>query len=659
MAAKAASEVWRNLSRTPTITKARLKSHNLVAVDFQISDPVHERKSTVKSIFHVTSKGGEQIHTVSVNTDANLKFISDERDSHIVKLFSTEKAKWAELWCRECLIKTVKLTKQVDTFHEKPVLSANGTHCLVVADPAADEKAKRTHFDDEESTGKFVRQENWGEQMVECRSPSVYLIDFTTDEVKQAKLDGWSLAEPQLSDEGRILMTGHNEQPFRLGRIYCTNRPTSLFSSSLEAFPALEQVTKQGSSAHTPRFIEKTNDYFYMRRGEWGAHHDYHDLVLNENGADDEVIIAADYCAQFTSDEENTCPGIDLGCAKFYTKEKRLYVTSLWRNHWAILEIDWSAKSIKPIAFDSQQSVALLDMDADGRMLIKESSLVKATKLSILENNEKTLVYQSIDDDEQKMEFEQGTLKCTDTTGQSFAFHRVTSPGNKNLILFPHGGPHSTLVNTYQTKFRAYVKLGYDIVCVNYRGSVGFGADFVRQLPGHVGTRDVSDCLAALDYAKAKKDYANLFVFGGSHGGFLTAWITASGRHFAACAIRNPVVNLNSMYAVTDIPDWCFYEMSGEQFKPGHVLTDEQLAKSRKMSPISQVHQVTTPTLMNIGTEDKRVPRYQGVEWCRSLPATTPHRILEYPDCHPLSKIDVDGDVFVETHVWFSQHAKQ
>ena len=177
-------------------------------------------------------------------------------------------------------------------------------------------------------------------------------------------------------------------------------------------------------------------------------------------------------------------------------------------------------------------------------------------------------------------------------------------------------------MNTYQTKFRAYVKLGYDIVCVNYRGSVGFGADFVRQLPGHVGTRDVSDCLAALDYAKAKKDYANLFVFGGSHGGFLTAWITASGRHFAACAIRNPVVNLNSMYAVTDIPgkpkinlnilkqywkkDWCFYEMSGEQFKPGHVLTDEQLAKSRKMSPISQVHQVTTPTLMNIGTEDKR-----------------------------------------------------
>ena len=274
-----------------------------------------------------------------------------------------------------------------------------------------------------ESTGKFIRQENWGEQMTEIRSTSVYLIDFTTGEVKQAKLDGWSLAEPQLSDHGRILMTGHNERPFRLGRIYCTNRPTSLFATSLATFPTLEQVTKTGASANTPRFIEKTNDYFFMRRGEWGPHHDYHDLVLNENGVD-EVIIPADYCAQFTSDEEETCPGIDLGCAKFYTREKRLYVTSLWRNHWAILEIDWSAKTIKPIAFDAQQSVALLDMDDEGRMLIKESSLVQATKLSILDgNNEKTLVYQSSPIEEQ-MEYEQGTLKCSDSTGHSFAFHR-------------------------------------------------------------------------------------------------------------------------------------------------------------------------------------------------------------------------------------------
>ena len=100
-----------------------------------------------------------------------------------------------------------------------------------------------------------------------------------------------------------------------------------------------------------------------------------------------------------------------------------------------ILGIDFEAKSIKPIAFDTQTSTVLLDMDDNGRMLIKESSLVKSPKISVLEGNEKTLVYQYPDIEEQ-MEFEQGTLKCSDASGESFAFHRLVSLRNlRNKIL--------------------------------------------------------------------------------------------------------------------------------------------------------------------------------------------------------------------------------
>ena len=194
-----------------------------------------------------------------------------------------------------------------------------------------------------------------------------------------------------------------------------------MFESSLESFPELTQITKEGSSANTPRFIEKTNDYIFMRRGEWGPHCDYHDLVLSKNGKH-ECIIPADYCKQFSTDEDQ-CPGVDLGCSKIFTKENNLYVTSLWRNHWAILSIDFEAKSIKPISFDTQTSTVLLDMDDKGRMLIKESSLVKSPKISVLDGNEKTVVYQYPDIEEQ-LEFEQGTLKCSDASGESFAFHR-------------------------------------------------------------------------------------------------------------------------------------------------------------------------------------------------------------------------------------------
>ena len=159
----------------------------------------------------------------------------------------------------------------------------------------------------------------------------------------------------------------------------------------------------------------------FMRRGEWGPHADYHDLVVNKNGKD-EVIIPADYCKKFSTDEEQ-CPGIDLGCSKIFAKESSIFVTSLWRNHWAILEVNCETKAIKPIAFDSQKSTVLLDMDDEGRMLIKESSLVQAPEISLLSGENKTLVYEypKIED---QLEYEQGTLKSTDETGESFAFHR-------------------------------------------------------------------------------------------------------------------------------------------------------------------------------------------------------------------------------------------
>lgn len=48
------------------------------------------------------------------------------------------------------------------------------------------------------------------------------------------------------------------------------------------------------------------------------------------------------------------------------------------------------------------------------------------------------------------------------------------------------------------------VSLGYAVIAVNYRGSTGFGEDALQSLPGHIGTNDVEDCVAALDAAVAE-----------------------------------------------------------------------------------------------------------------------------------------------------------
>ena len=52
----------------------------------------------------------------------------------------------------------------------------------------------------------------------------------------------------------------------------------------------------------------------------------------------------------------------------------------------------------------------------------------------------------------------------------------------------------------------------------------------------------INKAFQALDEVMLKKNYRNIFVSGGSHGGFLTAHLSAARPEiFKAAAIRNPV----------------------------------------------------------------------------------------------------------------------
>ena len=69
-----------------------------------------------------------------------------------------------------------------------------------------------------------------------------------------------------------------------------------------------------------------------------------------------------------------------------------------------------------------------------------------------------------------------------------------------------------------------FCQLGYGVLFVNYRGSLGFGEDNVRSLLGNVGDMDVKDCHMARE--KCLEMFPQLarekcVLMGGSHGGFL------------------------------------------------------------------------------------------------------------------------------------------
>lgn len=101
-----------------------------------------------------------------------------------------------------------------------------------------------------------------------------------------------------------------------------------------------------------------------------------------------------------------------------------------------------------------------------------------------------------------------GRYSCVLTSASVFVIstsvHSSSTSGPQPTILMCHGGPHSAVVSGYYSSLPFMLELGYTIVTVNFRGSLGYGERHLQSLPGNIGTYDVADCIAALDYCIEK-----------------------------------------------------------------------------------------------------------------------------------------------------------
>ncbi|KDN38567.1 alpha/beta-hydrolase [Tilletiaria anomala UBC 951] len=201
---------------------------------------------------------------------------------------------------------------------------------------------------------------------------------------------------------------------------------------------------------------------------------------------------------------------------------------------------------------------------------------------------------------------------------------RRSRPGLKPpTILMPHGGPHGVTPYTFNAGHATLALLGYQIVMPNYTGSIGNSRAFVERLVGRCGELDIADCLEALRLAGvAEAD--PVYVMGGSHGGFISAHLIGQypGR-FLAAAMRNPVTDIASMVATTDIPDWSYEEL-GLRFDFEHpplYLSVPNFRAMRDASPIQHIKRVEARVLLLAGLSDRRVPPQQSMLYYHALKA--------------------------------------
>ncbi|MEW6455715.1 MAG: S9 family peptidase [Acidobacteriota bacterium] len=181
------------------------------------------------------------------------------------------------------------------------------------------------------------------------------------------------------------------------------------------------------------------------------------------------------------------------------------------------------------------------------------------------------------------------------------------------LIVQLHGGPASAYLNSFSSSWSTYVNVltgkGFTIFQPNYRGSTGYGDDFMREIEGKYFDKSIDDIITGIDHliSKGIADEAKIGVMGWSAGGHMTNWlITHFPYKFKAASSGAGVANWVSLYSQTDI------QYTREQYlldKPWNNL-DHYI----KYSPLTYIKNVKTPTLILFGEKDERIPTPQGQE---------------------------------------------
>jgi dipeptidyl aminopeptidase/acylaminoacyl peptidase len=232
----------------------------------------------------------------------------------------------------------------------------------------------------------------------------------------------------------------------------------------------------------------------------------------------------------------------------------------------------------------------------------------------------------------------------------------VTFPANYTsarkwpFLVMPHGGPESNDEFGFSLFPRMIAGMGYVVLEPQYRGSTGYGSEFLSAIYQHFGDRAYQDVDSATDFAIAQgwADPNRLAIFGWSAGGFMTSW-TVTQTHRYRAAIEG-----------AGITDWLSFIPSSDTWQTDYDarLQEKSPTPMLQFSAVMHADQVTTPLLVLHGEADVRVPMLQGLEFYVLLAERGKTvRMVTYPGSpHFPRNIEQRLDIFKEIEAWLTKY---
>jgi dipeptidyl aminopeptidase/acylaminoacyl peptidase len=225
------------------------------------------------------------------------------------------------------------------------------------------------------------------------------------------------------------------------------------------------------------------------------------------------------------------------------------------------------------------------------------------------------------------------------------------------LLVMIHGGPTGISQPTlsagdsyYPTQI--FLSKGALVLQPNYRGSAGYGGAFRALNVRNLGVGDMWDVVSGVDalIARGMVDGSKVGSMGWSQGGYISAFLTTHSEQFKAISVGAGISDWRTYYVNTDITPFT------RQYLRATPWDDPEIYQ--KTSPMATIKQAKTPTLIQVGSVDKRVPPPNSFELYRGLQDEhVESRLILYAGFgHPITKPKSNRAVMQANLDWFNHY---
>ncbi|CAF3610212.1 unnamed protein product [Rotaria sp. Silwood1] len=231
---------------------------------------------------------------------------------------------------------------------------------------------------------------------------------------------------------------------------------------------------------------------------------------------------------------------------------------------------------------------------------------------------------------------------------------------NLPLLVLIHGGPADTSLNQFLSNAFYWAIMaaseGWLVLEPNYRGSVGYGDQFIAEIRYKPLSRPGKDILSGVDQLikDGIADPHRLTVGGYSYGGSLTNWLITQTKRFNAAVSGAGIVDHASAWGTMDIPAFHKYFFGGFPWEVPYIYQNE--------SPIYQLTKMQTPTHIIAAENDIRIPISQSYMLERALYyREIPVKLIIFPnEGHIIDFNPLHGKIKIREELkWLQKYGNQ